>query len=61
VAVTAQDGAYRLDALPVGNYEITVENTGFKTAVRGGLTLTVAEQAVANFSLEVGQISQIVR
>ena len=29
-AVTGDDGAYRLDALPVGNYEITAEKDGFQ-------------------------------
>ena len=59
-AVTGQDGSYRLDALPVGNYEITAEKTGFKTEVQSGLTLTVAQEAVANFTIQVGEMSQTV-
>ena len=59
-AVTGDDGAYRLDALPVGNYEITAEKAGFKTEVQSGLTLTVAQQAVANFTIQVGEMSQTV-
>src|ERR1700683_4420642 len=53
-AVSGDDGAYRLDALPVGNYEITAEKTGFKTEVQSGLTLTVSHEAVANFTIQVG-------
>ena len=58
--VTGEDGSYRLDALPVGNYEITAEKSGFKTEVQSGLTLTVAQQAVANFTMQVGETSQTV-
>ena len=32
--VTTDAGLYNLPALPVGAYDITVEQTGFKTAVR---------------------------
>ena len=52
------DGSYRFAALPVGKYEVRVEHPGFQTAVRSGLTLTVAQEAVVNFALEVGAIEQ---
>jgi len=42
--VTGDDGGYRVDALPVGNYEITAEKVGFKTEMQSGLTLTVSQQ-----------------
>ena len=58
-AVSGDDGSYRLDALPVGNYEITAEKTGFKTEVQSGLTLT-SQEAVANFTIQVGEMSQTV-
>ena len=58
--ITGDDGSYRLDALPVGNYEISTEKTGFKTEVQRGLTLSVAQQAVANFTIQVGEMSQTV-
>ena len=44
----------------MGNYEITAEKTGFKTEVQSGLTLTVAQEAVANFTIQVGEMSQTV-
>src|SRR3989338_8496900 len=59
-AVSAGDGSYRFSALPVGNYEIRVEQSGFQTAVRSGLTLSVAQEAVVNFALEVGAVTQTV-
>jgi hypothetical protein len=56
--VSGADGAYRFSALPVGNYEVTVEQSGFQSAVRSGLTLTVGREALVNFSLQVGAVEQ---
>jgi hypothetical protein len=58
--VTEADGSYRFNALTVGNYEIRVAVKGFQVEVHSGLTLTVAQQVVANFSLQVGTASQTV-
>jgi hypothetical protein len=58
--VTGGDGAYRLDALPIGNYRMTAEAQGFQTEVQSGLTLSVAQEAVSNFTLPVGATSQTV-
>ena len=58
---SAQDGSYRMNALPVGNYEVRVEHSGFQAAVRSGLTLTVTQEAVVNFDLQVGATSQEVQ
>src|SRR6266853_4839240 len=54
---TEEDGSYRFDSLPVGNYQVRAEKSGFST-VQNTLTLTVAQQAVVNFSLVVGSLSQ---
>ena len=59
-AVAGTDGSYRLSALPVGIYEIRAEQPGFRAALHTGLTLTVAQEAVVNFTLEVGAIEQTV-
>ena len=59
-SVTDQDGAYRFDALSVGDYAVTAESTGFKTVTKTGLTLTVAMQAVENFEMQVGATSQTI-
>src|SRR3990172_3673857 len=58
--VSAGDGSYRFSGLPVGGYEVRVEQSGFQTAVRSGLALAVAEEGVVNFSLEVGAVTQTV-
>ncbi len=57
---TGADGSYRFNALPVGNYEVRVEHAGFQAALRTGLTLTVTQEAVVNFELQVGTTSQTV-
>jgi Carboxypeptidase regulatory-like domain/TonB dependent receptor-like, beta-barrel len=58
--VSASDGSYRFPALLVGNYEVRAEQRGFQTDVRRGLTLTVTQEAVVNFTLQVGAVSQSV-
>src|SRR3989441_1935400 len=55
--VTDGSGYYRVEALPVGGYEVRAERQGFKVTV-SSLTLTVGEEAVTNFKLEVGSLSE---
>ena len=57
---SAADGSYRFPALSVGAYEVRAEQPGFQAASRSGLTLTISQEAVVNFSLEVGAVSQTV-
>jgi hypothetical protein len=59
-ATTGEDGSYRFDQLPVGNYEITVRANGFSTDVQNGLALSVGAEQVSNFTLQVGSVSQTV-
>ncbi len=59
-ASSAQDGSYRFSALPVGTYEVRVEHPGFDSEIRGGLTLTVSQEAVVNINLRVGAVEQTV-
>jgi hypothetical protein len=55
---SAADGSYRISALPVGTYEIRVEHEGFQSSVRNSISLTVAQEAVVNFSLSLGAVEQ---
>lgn len=57
-AVTDETGVYRVPALPVGRYDIVVELPGFNTAVQRGVELTVTQEAVVNFTLQVGAPTQ---
>ena len=59
-ATTADDGSYRVPVLPVGNYTVRVEKTGFGTQTRQGITLNVDQNAVINFSMTVGTSAQTV-
>lgn len=58
--MTGNDGTYRLDAMPVGTYEVQVSHAGFATETLQGLTLTVAQEAAVNVVLRVGSTSQSV-
>jgi len=60
-AVTAEtnnDGLYSVTALPIGAYTIQVEKSGFKRAVRTGLTLQVDQRAQIDFRLDVGAVAE---
>jgi Carboxypeptidase regulatory-like domain/TonB dependent receptor len=56
--MTADDGEFRLPELPVGNYEVRGEHTGFKVVTRKGITLEVTQQAVINLDFQVGSTDQ---
>jgi len=45
-------------ALRAVEYEVTAELTGFKQQVRRGVTLAVAQEAVVNLTLDVGDIKE---
>src|SRR5258706_15392126 len=47
-------GEYRIDFLPVGNYELAVSATGFKQFVRKGIILQLLVSAQVDASLELG-------
>jgi hypothetical protein len=58
--MTDDAGDYRALSLPVGQYEVRVEKPGFKAVVRSGINLVVAQQAVVNVQLAVGEVTQSV-
>src|SRR5216117_4522895 len=53
---TSEEGSYTMPSLPVGSYEVTAELSGFKQQVRRGITLVVAQEAVVNLTLDVGDL-----
>ena len=53
-------GRYRVPELGLGVYEVKAGKTGFETAVRKNITLTVGSQIVSDFTLPVGQAQQTV-
>src|SRR5579864_4004572 len=53
-------GLYSLPNLLPGNYQQTVSATGFETAIRKGIILTVGAQMVSNIEMKVGAVNQTV-
>jgi len=53
-------GRYVASSLSLGRYRVTASKEGFQTEARSGIVLTVGRQAVVNFQLQVGAITQTV-
>ena len=56
-----QSGMYELLALPIGHYQLTASKAGFAEEVRTGVLLVVGQDATADFSLKVGQVTEQVK
>jgi hypothetical protein len=56
--VTDDSGAFLFPRLPVGSYELRVEQTGFSTYVQTGITLTVDQAATQTIVMQLGQITE---
>ena len=56
-STTSDAGLYRFPLLPLGNYEIRAEATGFAPYHQTGITLTAGSRATIDVSLQVGSIS----
>jgi hypothetical protein len=59
--VTDPAGRYDAPLLPVGKYEVTVEQSGFRKETRTGITLVLGQRAIVDFKLTVGEIQQTVQ
>ena len=57
---TNDEGLYRIPQLPVGQYNLTVQKTGFSTIVHEPFVLSMNQVARIDVSLKVGQLSQTV-
>src|SRR3990167_10142916 len=55
---TDAGGRYVVRNLPVGSYTVTVQQTGFGTLVRSGITLTVGSEVTLNLELSVGTVQE---
>jgi hypothetical protein len=58
--MTDTTGAYRIPGLFPGDYEVKAERASFAPEVHRGITLTVSQQAVVNFTLRLGTTSKVV-
>jgi hypothetical protein len=58
--MTRQDGGYVIAALQPGVYKITVRKEGFRTLVRFGVKLDVAQPARVDFTLPLGSMQETI-
>jgi outer membrane receptor protein involved in Fe transport len=58
--ISDSQGRYLVPDLGIGTYEVRGSKTGFQTAVRSGLTLTVGSAPVIDLQLPVGQTQETV-
>ena len=61
VALSAANGNYRLDGIPVGDYEIHVSLAGYQTEVRTGVLLQVGQTVRQDFHLLSGDSEEVRR
>ncbi|HEU0120136.1 MAG TPA: TonB-dependent receptor [Bryobacteraceae bacterium] len=57
---TGTDGLYVFSQLPPGNYEVSVEHSGFRKSVQTGATLRVNQTLELNFAMQIGEVNQTV-
>ncbi len=58
---TTDTGDYTLASLNIGSYRVEVEATGFKRAVRPGVTVTSGSTLRLDFTVEIGAVSESVQ
>jgi carboxypeptidase family protein/TonB-dependent receptor-like protein len=57
---TVEDGNYSAPELPVGNYGVTVDKTGFKAGVVSGIHLEASSLRRADVTLQPGEITEAI-
>lgn len=58
--VTGNDGTYNFTPVKIGTYTVSVEFQGFQKAQRTHITLDVQQQAVVDFSMVPGAVTQTI-
>ena len=58
--VTDAEGVYRLRALPVGTFDVTVELAGFTSLDRKGVVVNVGQTITIDFSMKVAAVAETV-
>ena len=57
-AVTDTEGLYRLSALPVGKYDVSLELAGFATVEKKGIDVNVSQTLTVDFELSVAKMAE---
>jgi hypothetical protein len=60
IVTSSDSGSYTVPLLSLGSYRVTASHDGFKTEIRQGIVLTVGREAIVDFSLSVGTVTQSV-
>jgi hypothetical protein len=55
---TTDDGSYSVPELPIGNYSVTVEKSGFKAGIVTGVRVEVSTEKRADVTLQPGELAQ---
>jgi hypothetical protein len=55
---TSGDGSYSVPELPLGSYTVTVEQSGFQSAVTRNVAVNVATESRVDVTLKPGQVSE---
>jgi hypothetical protein len=58
VDVSDGQGLYRLNALPVGTYDVVTELPGFTSLERQGIAVNVSETTNLNLTLRIAQVAE---
>src|SRR5438094_8224697 len=59
--VTADDGSFQILLLPIGNYSLTAEATGFRKVVNAAQRLEINQSLRMDVKLEVGATTETVQ
>lgn len=57
---TGDDGRFSAAALPVGQYEVRAEKSGFRAEVKNAISLVVGQRLAVDLVLQIGDIRQTV-
>lgn len=57
---TEENGTYRFPGLPPGNYDVSIEKSGFKKSVQSDVQAPIANSIKIDVTLEAGDVSEIV-
>ena len=60
VAVTSETGTYRVAELPIGNYSVTFQLTGFRTVAFEDIRVTIGFRAQVNATMAVSTVQETV-
>lgn len=59
-ARTNDSGVYNINRIPIGQYKVTVKQTGFEAVTHPSINLDLNQTARMDFQLKVGQLTEVV-